>query len=171
MNAGIFMENGTPLGIYINNYTIEHPINRKKNGAGNFYFQPNGIFYITNELRPCICKTDDFPATPNIRYATQSGPLLLIDSAINPLFIKESHNTNFRNGVGILPNNQVVFVISNHKVNFYQFAEYFKSIGCKDALYLDGYISGIYFPEKGKNSNKEDFGVMIGVTTDMLPQK
>ena len=164
MNGGIYMKNGTPLGIYINNHTIEHPININKNGEGNFYLQPNGIFYITNDLSPLICKTENFPDAKNIKYATQSGPLLLIDSIINPLFNKESCNTNIRNGVGILPNNQVVFIISNHKVNFYEFAAFFKSLGCKDALYLDGYVSSIFLPDKGINSTDDNFGVMIGVT-------
>jgi uncharacterized protein YigE (DUF2233 family) len=50
-------------------------------------------------------------------------------------------------------------------VNFYYFAEYFKSIKhCKNALYLDGVVSEAYNAKlKKKNTTSGDFGVMIGI--------
>ena len=52
------------------------------------------------------------------------------------------------NGVGILPDGKVVFAMSKTEVNFYNFADYFKKLGCKNALYLDGFVSRTYLPEQ-----------------------
>jgi uncharacterized protein YigE (DUF2233 family) len=57
----------------------------------------------------------------------------------------------------------VVFAISKEKINFYEFANYFKQLGCKNALYLDGFVSRIYYPEKNIKQIDSNFGVMIGV--------
>ena len=55
--------------------------------------------------------------------------------------------------------------MSKKEINFYDFANYFKSIGCKNALYLDGLVSRIYLPEKQWIQTDGNFGVIIGVTT------
>ena len=77
---------------------------------------------------------------------------------------RHSTNLNIRNGVGILPNNQIVFAISKKEINFYDFAEYFKNLGCKNALYLDGFVSRTYLPEKNWEQIDGNFGAIIGVT-------
>ncbi|MCS3799668.1 phosphodiester glycosidase family protein [Niastella sp. OAS944] len=133
-------------------------------GSGNFYLQPNGVFYITTDNKAVICKTSDFKKSSKTKYATQSGPLLIVDGAINSVFTKGSSNTNVRNGVGILPNGEVVFAMSKDNVNFYDFAKYFQDMGCKYALYLDGFVSRTYCPEKNWTQTDGDFGVIIGVT-------
>jgi uncharacterized protein YigE (DUF2233 family) len=58
----------------------------------------------------------------------------------------------------------VVFAISRTEVTLYDFATYFKEMGCTNALYLDGFVSRCYLPEKGWAQLDGDFGVMIGVT-------
>ena len=54
--------------------------------------------------------------------------------------------------------------MSKEKINFYDFAHYFKSLGCKNALYLDGFVSKTYLPEKGAMDLGGNFGVIIGET-------
>jgi len=163
MNGGMYMQDNTPLGLYIENKKQLTPLNTRS-GSGNFYLQPNGVFYITTDNVPAICKTSDFVNSGSIKYATQSGPLLLINGTINNVFKEGSENLNIRNGVGILPNNQVVFAMSKEQVNFYDFANYFKSLGCKQALYLDGFVSKTYLPEQDWTQTDGNFGVIIGVT-------
>ena len=98
------------------------------------------------------------------KYATQSGPMLLVDGEVHPEFKDGSANINIRNGIGILPNGGVVFSISNQPVNLYDFAMHFKNKGCKNALYLDGFVSKMYLPSAGKAGSERDrFGVMIAV--------
>jgi len=90
--------------------------------------------------------------------------MLLIDGKNHSAFIEGSKNLNIRNGVGILPDNKVFFAMSKTEIYFYDFAKYFQSLGCKNALYLDGYVSRTYLPEKNWEQTDGNFGVIIGVT-------
>ena len=162
MNGGMFMKDYTLLGLYIENGVEKHKINKTQEAFGNFYMQPNGIFYITEDKKGVVCKSTDFE-NKNIQYATQSGPMLVIDGKLHPKFNEGSKNLNIRNGVGILPNGNVLFAMSKKKINFYDFAQYFKKLGCKNALYLDGFVSRTYLPSKGYKTNGGKFGVIIGV--------
>lgn len=165
MNGGMYKKDHSPQGLYIeNNKTISQL--DVENGTGNFYLKPNGIFFITNSNIGGISTTDDFKISSQIKYATQSGPMLLTNGKIHPAFKEGSQNLNIRNGVGILPNNEIVFAMSKGTINFYDFASYFKSLGCKNALYLDGLVSRTYHPEKDWKQLDGDFGVIIGVTFD-----
>lgn len=163
MNGGMFEINNIPKGLYIENSKILNKIDTS-NGNGNFYLQPNGVFYLTKNNEAKIVETQKFRYNSNIEYATQSGPMLLINGNLNPIFQEQSKNLNIRNGVGILENGNVVFVMSKTEVNFYNFALLFKELGCKNALYLDGFVSRTYLPEKKWMQEDGDFGVMIGVT-------
>ncbi|MEJ5105045.1 phosphodiester glycosidase family protein [Chryseobacterium sp. MYb328] len=163
MNGGMFEADNLPKGLYIENFKILKPIDTLQ-GSGNFYLQPNGIFYLTQNNEPVISETKKYKHNTTIKYATQSGPMLLIGGKINPIFQKDSKNLNIRNGVGILENGEIIFAMSKKEINFYSFAQLFKEMGCKNALYLDGYVSRAYLPEKNWIQTDGDFGVMIGVT-------
>lgn len=163
MNAGMFTTDYKPLGLYIENGKQLKGINLK-NAEGNFYLKPNGAFLLLNNGKAMVCKSEEVPTIKNIKYATQSGPMLLINGDIHPAFTKGSSNLNIRNGVGILPDGKILFVLSKQAVNLYDFALYFKEQGCLNALYLDGYVSRAWYPAAGWKQNDEKFGVMIGVS-------
>ena len=163
-NGGLYMQDLRPLGLFIQDGKTQKNIN-KFDGNGNFYLKPNGVFYITTDNIPFVCTTADFADNGKIKYATQSGPMLVIDGQIHSAFKEGSTNLNIRNGVGILSNNKVVFAMSKTEINFYDFAEYFQRLGCKNALYLDGFVSRTYLPEKKWIQTDGNFGVIIGVTT------
>lgn len=59
------------------------------------------------------------------------------------------------------PNGNPIFSISKKKINFYNFAEYLKKLGCKNALYLDGVVSRTYIPTKNWVQTDGQFGVII----------
>ncbi|MGE8554764.1 MAG: phosphodiester glycosidase family protein [Chryseobacterium jejuense] len=163
MNGGMFEPDNSPKGLYIENFKTLKSIDTLQ-GSGNFYLQPNGIFYITQNHQPDIIETKKFRQNKSIQYATQSGPMLLTEGKINSIFQKDSKNLNIRNGVGILENGEIIFVMSKKEINFYSLALLFKEMGCKNALYLDGYVSRTYLPEKNWIQTDGNFGVMIGVT-------
>ena len=169
-NGGMFDEQLSPIGLFIENGQIIKPLNKKviksnKKGAlPNFYLEPNGVFYISNDEKAGICKTAAYPNVSNVKLATQSGPMLVIEGEINKLFDPNSNNFNIRNGVGILPNNELIFAISINKVSFYDFARYFKEKGCSNALFLDGYVSKAYIPDEGIEQIDGELGVLIGIT-------
>lgn len=163
MNAGMFHYDYTPVGLLILDHEEISPINKKK-AHGNFYLQPNGIFYITDYKSAEIYQTKDFTYSQRIRFATQSGPMLVIDGEIHPDFDKESDNFYVRNGVGILPNGEILFAISKKRMRLYDFALFFKEKGCRNALYLDGHISRAYIPSENWVQLDGNFAAMIAVT-------
>jgi uncharacterized protein YigE (DUF2233 family) len=163
MNAGMYKPDNTPQGLFIQEGKVIVPLDTSS-GNGNFYLMPNGVFYTTVDNKAGICRTEDFKSSQMIRYATQSGPMLLIDGKIHPSFTEGSKNVHIRNGVGILANGKVLFAMSKKEVNLYDFANHFKRSGCKNALYLDGFVSRTYLPEKQWVQTDGNFGVIIGVT-------
>lgn len=164
MNGGMFEPNNAPKGLYIENHQLLQPLDTLKEGNGNFYLQPNGVFYLTQGNKAVIVSTNVFKHNPTIQYATQSGPILLLNNKINTVFTQGSKNLNIRNGVGVRANGEVVFAMSKKKVNFYEFAKLFKELGCTDALYLDGFVSRAYLPSKEWTQTDGDFGVIIAVS-------
>jgi uncharacterized protein YigE (DUF2233 family) len=162
-NGGMYKPDNSPQGLFIQDKKELVPLDTSS-GTGNFYLKPNGVFYITSENKAAICETGKFASNGDIKYATQSGPMLVINGAIHPVFKKGSTHLNIRNGVGILPNNKVIFAMSKQEINLYDFATYFKDLGCQNALYLDGFVSRTYLPEQNWVQLDGNFGVMIGVT-------
>jgi uncharacterized protein YigE (DUF2233 family) len=158
-NGGMYMEDYSPVGLYIENGKTIKPINKGK-GSGNFCIQPNGVFYITNNNEYGVCVTNDFKEK-GIKYATQSGPMLVIDGKISPAVQPMKKSLNVRNGVGILPSGEVIFAISKNEISMSDFAKFFLEYGCVNALYLDGSISQMY---PYKTESEQNFGVIIGVT-------
>lgn len=163
MNAGMYKKDNSPQGLYIEKKKVLSPLDATK-AEGNFYLKPNGVFYISTGKTTEICTTEKFQNNGKIEYATQSGPMLVIDGKIHPDFKEGSVNLNIRNGVGILPNGKIVFVLSKKEINFYDFANYFKSLGCKNALYLDGFVSRAYIPSENWIQTDGNFGVIFAVT-------
>lgn len=161
-NGGIFNTDFYPAGLYIENGKDVRGINLNK-GDGNFYLQPNGVFFIKDNI-PQIVSSSGFISDKFINFAIQSGPMLLSDNIINPAFNLESQNKYIRNGVGVNSDNDVFFVISNEPVTFFEFADLFKeTLKCKDALYLDGSISKMYVEGHRDEAEEGNFSVIIGV--------
>lgn len=169
MNAGMYKTDNSPQGLYIENQKELFPLDTAS-GNGNFYLKPNGVFYITKENIPFVCATEKIANKNVMKYATQSGPMLVIDGQIHPKFKKGSANLNIRNGVGILPNNTIIFAMSKEEISFYDFASYFKDLGCENALYLDGFVSRTYLPKENWLQVDGNFGVIVGVTTSKEKQ-
>ena len=163
VNGGMYDKKHHPKGLYIEDGKVLSPIDKVQEGYGNFYLSPNGVFYLKNNGKAFIHTTQNISLDKNIKYATQSGPMLVIDGDIHPKFTKDSKHKNIRNGVGILPNGNVLFAMSKKEMNLYEFAAFFKDKSCKNALYLDGFVSKTYLPSKDWEQMGGDFAVIIGV--------
>lgn len=172
MNAGMFHENYMPVGLLIKNGILISKIDTISTPKyGNFYIQPNGVLLIGKFNKPLILTTRKFMNSEflisEIKIATQSGPMLLIDGKINAHFIEKSENRKIRNGVGINKNGDLFFVISEKEVTFYEFSSLFKEqLNCIQALYLDGEISKIYLGDKSKKDNLSNmkFGPILSIS-------
>lgn len=163
MNGGMYQEDNKPLGLFIENQKTVTPLNTREGAKGNFYIKPNGVFYITNDGRAFVVPTAEFKTDGSVKFATQSGPMLVAGGAVNSEFTPNSDNLNIRNGVCVLPDGRILFSISRREVNFHDFAVHFQKAGCRNALYLDGFVSRMYLPEKDLKDTGGNFGVIIGV--------
>ena len=74
MNAGMYDEDGRPIGLAIVEGRQLHAINRRK-GGGNFHLMPNGVFQVHRDGRTEIVSSDQWKPLATIRLATQSGPM------------------------------------------------------------------------------------------------
>ena len=164
VNGGMYNRDHTPQGLFIENGKLKTPLDTLSTGYGNFYLQPNGVFYLTKSKKAAVITSKKFGIKEEISFATQSGPMLLIDGKIHPKFREGSTNLHIRNGVGILPDGRVLFVMSKEKINFFDLATYFKKQNCQNALYLDGFVSRTFLPSQGWEQMDGNFGVIIGET-------
>jgi len=78
MKGGMFEPDNSPKGLYIENYRQLKSMDTLA-GPGNFYLSPNGIFYLNQNNQAGIVETKKFRQLPEIKYATQSGPMLLVN--------------------------------------------------------------------------------------------
>lgn len=126
--------------------------------------QPNGIFYMSGGKAAVRSTRDFLRARPPVDYATQSGPMLVIDGRLHPKFLADSASRKIRDGVGVRKDGVAIFAISNGTVTFHAFARLFRdALGCDNALFLDGTISSLLAPAIGRNDDYWNLGPMIGV--------
>lgn len=186
-NGGMFDPDYTPHGLMVSNKLLYKLLDTLSGNQtqGNFYLLPNGVFGLdkgkffilpTNSfhhLYPDLALSAKiFKDIKSPEFATQSGPMLLLNDSINKNFTPGSKNRKIRSGVGLLPNGNPVFVISDGEINFYDFATLFQSrFHCRQALFLDGVISRMFIADihagetiQGLDDTTDGaFGPMIGV--------
>ncbi|HHH89156.1 MAG TPA: hypothetical protein ENK45_01165 [Aliiroseovarius sp.] len=163
MNAGMYHDDRRPVGLYIEGDRHEGVLS-DGGGYGNFGLLPNGVFCISDRLR--VWEREAFiAAAPDCRYATQSGPMLVIGGALHPAFHANSTSRAFRNGVGTSADgSRAVFAISDRPVNFHLFARFFRDyLGLADALYFDGNVSRLYAPDLGRADGGAPMGPIVGL--------
>ncbi|MDB5589821.1 MAG: putative periplasmic protein [Enterovirga sp.] len=150
MNAGMYHHDLSPVGLYVEDGQERKALNRS-GGPGNFHMRPNGVFYVAGGQAGVLETGAYAKRRPKAAFATQSGPMLVIDGRLHPRFSEEGPSRKIRNGVGVQSGNQVVFAISDEPVSFGAFARLFRDqLGCRNALFLDGSISALHAPDLGR---------------------
>jgi uncharacterized protein YigE (DUF2233 family) len=171
MNGGMYGSDLAPIGLY-----IEHgrelvaanttTVAGEGSAVPNFYKKPNGVFYLGDDAAGILETGRYLNVRPETNFATQSGPMLVIDGEIHPAFIEGSSDRKRRDGVGVSSPTEVHFAISEDRVNFWDFARFFRDrLGSDDALFLDGGSApGIYAPALGRNDppGHGGYGPIIG---------
>lgn len=171
MNAGMYNEKFAPIGYTVIEGEEKRALNLKE-GGGNFHLLPNGVLWWDKSDNVHITESKAFDQQLKDNeaepwYATQSGPMLVINNEIHPQLNPDSTSLKIRNGAGVCSDGSIQFVTSTMPVTFHQFATLFKDeLHCPNALFLDGGIaSALYAPSIDKHDKKE-MGVMIGVVED-----
>ncbi len=76
--------------------------------------------------------------------------MLVVDGAVNPAFVESSDSRKWRSGVCAPTPDKAVFAVSTAPVTFHAFARIFRdTLGCRDALFLDGTLSQVYTAADG----------------------
>lgn len=167
MNAGMYHDDRSPVGYFVEDgeeimRVVPGP------GPGNFGLVPNGIFCI-RETRADVIETLVFlEGEPICKYATQSGPMLVIDGELHPRFLPDGTSRFVRNGVGTTADGtRAFFVMSRHPVTFHEFGSFFRdTLGLPNALYFDGKVSRLYAPDLGRNDPGFRLGPIVGVVAE-----
>jgi uncharacterized protein YigE (DUF2233 family) len=161
MNAGMYDQDGRPIGLAIAEGKQKHAINRRK-GGGNFHLMPNGVFLVRKNGSAQIVTSDLWTPSPDVRLATQSGPMLVIDGKVHPAFDHDGSSRYIRNGVGIAPGGRPVFVISDDAVSLGKFARFFRDeLKARNALFFDGAVSALWDPANGRRDLTKPLGPMV----------
>ncbi len=148
MNAGMYDWGLNAIGLLVEGGQTLKPLNRR-DGSGNFHLMPNGVFFVDAQGRAGVVVSEAWPSqAATARFATQSGPMLVIKSALHPAFEHNGRSRYRRNGVGVRPDGTVVLAISRGVVSFGAFARLFRDrLHCPDALFLDGAVSALAGPD------------------------
>jgi len=168
MNGGMYHGDRAPVGHYIEDGEQKVPLIEGP-GPGNFGLLPNGVF-CWGDGRADVIETTEYAKTRrDCRYATQSGPMLVIDGALHPRFLPDSDSVHIRNGVGVAEDGVTVhFAISDERVNFHTFGRLFRDrLGVPDALYLDGKVSRLYAPGLERADPGWAMGPVVGVAAPL----
>ncbi len=167
MNGGMYEADLSSVGLLVTDGVERKPAARGS-GWGNFYLKPNGIFFIEGKTAG-VQETEAYIAgghKPD--FATQSGPMLVVDGALHPAFLPGSDSLQIRNGVGVDGKGNVLLAISLERIRFHDFATLFRdALACPNALFLDGSISSLYAPTLNRYDNKHSMGPIIAVTRRM----
>ncbi len=164
-NGGMFHADLRPVGLFVAGGQQLVPASTAK-GPGNFHLKPNGIFWV-GKGKAGVAETSAYLRhKPAADIATQSGPMLVIDGKLHPLFIRAEASKKYRDGVGVKADGKsIVFAISDDEVSFASFARLYRDVlKCPNALFLDGGSApALYAPKQGRGSNLLPLGPMIGV--------
>lgn len=164
MNAGMYDAAGEPIGLYVEDGAVLRDANRRE-GDGNFHLKPNGVFSLDADGAIHVETTDAYVArAPSPRWATQSGPMLVIDGDLHPRIREDGPSRFIRNGVGTPGAHTALFVISEDPVSFGRLARLFRDgLHCRDALYLDGTVSSLWEPARRRRDARAALGPMVVV--------
>lgn len=131
INGGFFDPDKNPLGLRMKKGEVKH--NPKKTSWW-------GVFYVENG-KPAIVPLSQFKTSPQVDFALQAGPRLVINGTI-PSLKPGNHE---RSAIGITRDNKVIIAVTeNALLTTTQLATVLQSpenkggLNCRNALNLDG---------------------------------
>ena len=73
------------------------------------------MFYVTGEVAGVLETRSFIKRRPQVDFATQSGPMLVMDGKMHTRFARYGGSKKYRSGVGSRDANSVVFAYRNQK--------------------------------------------------------
>ncbi len=163
MNAGMFKQDQSPVGLYIENRPKLHDADTR-GGATNFHMKPNGVFWIGDGVAG-VTETSRYLANPAGRALRDpiraDAGRRRQDPSENQAERDLAQDPQRR---GRMRRGAVVFAIAEEPVTFDAFARLFRDgLGCHNALFLDGSVSSLYAPELNRDDELAPIGPIVGV--------
>jgi uncharacterized protein YigE (DUF2233 family) len=164
MNAGMYDDQGMPIGLYVEAGRRRHTVNLRP-GPGNFHMRPNGVFAVGTDGQVAVVRSDRLASLPwQPHWATQSGPMLVVEGRLHPSFQPNGPSLHIRNGVGVDSPGTAWFAISDEPVSFGRFARFFRdALHCPNALFFDGTVSSLWDPAARRQDDDYPIGPMVAV--------
>jgi uncharacterized protein YigE (DUF2233 family) len=163
MNAGMYDEEGAPIGLYVEGGKRLKAVNLRP-GPGNFHLLPNGVFAVASDGSVSIARSTALRRLPPPHWATQSGPMLVLNGKLHPKIDEDGPSRFVRNAVGVKDPRTAYFAISEEGVSFGRMARLFRDVlGCRNALYLDGSVSSLWDPGAGRQDAYSSLGPLVVV--------
>src|SRR5215470_17018719 len=82
-NGGMYHPDNSPVGLYVEEGRELVRANTNA-GPGNFHMGPNGVFYVAKDVAGIVETRSYIKQRPHADFATQSGPMLVIDGKVHP---------------------------------------------------------------------------------------
>jgi uncharacterized protein YigE (DUF2233 family) len=186
MNGGIFHTDQTPAGLLVSQGNVQDALNEHVTAPspaqhGNFYVQPNGVFFATTDGALHITTTPEAkPFLSRMAAATQSGPLLVRDGRFTPAFRSADTlsawtgsaaqrarelggNPPTRNAACLGRDGFLYLVLTESGVRGDPFARFLRDrLRCRDALFLDGSYSSLHVPGR-RTAARSDLVTLLAV--------
>lgn len=165
LNGGMFHPDYRPVGLYIEEGRELTRANTRP-GPGNFHLRPNGVFYASEEEAGVLETGAFLKKNPRALFATQSGPMLVIEGKLHPRIAKASSSAKARDGVCVRGEGVALFAISEGEVPFDTFERLFRDgLKCRNALFLDGGSAPALYVPSGSHAGNVLLGLgpMIAV--------
>jgi uncharacterized protein YigE (DUF2233 family) len=170
LNGGMFHPDYRPVGLYIENGSeLIRP--SMAAGPGNFHLKPNGIFFAGDDGAGVLETGAFLRQRPKAQFATQSGPMLVIEGRLHPRIARASASAKIRDGVCVR-DAVAFFAISEEEVPFDTFERLFRDgLKCRNALFLDGGSApALHVPSASRRGNSLlGLGPMIAVYEKRRP--
>ena len=88
--------------------------------------RPNGVLYVAGDFGGVLETRSFLKQKPRADFATQSGPMLVIDGTLHPRFARHGGSRKYRIGAGSPGPHTLVFAISETEVPFGDFGRLLK---------------------------------------------
>lgn len=171
-NGGLFHA-GLPIGLHYEDGARVRPLDLDTGpppgqGGGNYYSLPNAVLYQDRAGRVAIRESPRMRGlTGTVRDGLQSGPALLLNDVVHRIARPSNKGKlhDRRTAACTRDAETLVIVFARSRTTFPQLARFLREeLRCRDALFLDANVPGIYLPGRGVNIPPADFAGILTLT-------
>jgi uncharacterized protein YigE (DUF2233 family) len=171
-NGGLFHA-GLPIGLHYEDGARVRPLDLDTRpppgqGGGNYYSLPNAVLFQDRAGRVAIRESPRMTGLiGSVRDGLQSGPALLLNGVVHPIARASNKGKlhDRRTAACTRDAETLVIVYARSRTTFPRLARFLhEELRCRDALFLDANVPGIYLPGRGVNIPPADFAGILTLT-------